>query len=48
MKVSIPFWEMFKEPMLNGQKVMTSRTKKYGNMEMLVTLSKLLVLPLEL
>ena len=28
--VSIPFMERFKEPMLNGTKTWTSRTKKYG------------------
>lgn len=30
-KVTIPFLERFKEPMLNGTKTMTSRSKKYGN-----------------
>lgn len=30
MIVKIPFLERFREPMLNGIKTMTSRTKKYG------------------
>ena len=30
MKVKIPFLPRFKEPMLSGQKTMTSRTKIYG------------------
>ena len=29
-KVKIPFLERFREPMLNGTKTMTSRTKIYG------------------
>jgi len=32
MKVKIPFKERFREPMLNGQKTMTSRTKRYGQL----------------
>ena len=31
MKVKIPFLPQFKDPMLDGQKVMTTRSKKYGN-----------------
>ena len=31
MRVEIPFWDMFKDPMLRGDKVMTTRSKKYGN-----------------
>ena len=31
MKVQIPFLGRFKEPMLKGTKVMTSRRKKYGD-----------------
>ena len=27
----IPFWEVFKTPMLRGDKIMTTRSKKYGN-----------------
>ena len=30
MKVKIPFLKRFREPMLNGTKIMTSRTKIYG------------------
>ena len=30
MKVNIPFMEQFREPMLDGTKTCTSRTKKYG------------------
>lgn len=30
MQVHIPFMERFREPMLNGQKTWTSRTKQYG------------------
>lgn len=30
MKVVIPFWNRFREPMQTGVKVWTSRTKKYG------------------
>jgi len=30
MQVKIPFLERFREPMLNGIKTMTSRTRKYG------------------
>jgi hypothetical protein len=30
MQISIPFKERFREPMLNGTKTMTSRTKCYG------------------
>jgi len=29
-QIKIPFMERFKEPMLNGTKTMTSRTKIYG------------------
>jgi hypothetical protein len=29
-KIHIPFLERFKEPMLNGTKFLTSRTKQYG------------------
>jgi len=29
-EVKIPFLERFREPMLNGTKYMTSRTKRYG------------------
>jgi len=31
MKVNIPFWEMFREPMLRGDKIMTTRSRKFGN-----------------
>lgn len=30
VKVKIPFQERFKQPMLNGTKTWTSRTKRYG------------------
>lgn len=30
MKVFIPFMERFREPLLNGTKTWTSRTKQYG------------------
>ena len=30
MKVKIPFYARFKEPLLNGTKTWTSRTKRYG------------------
>jgi hypothetical protein len=30
-EVKIPFLERFREPMLNGAKYMTTRTKKYGD-----------------
>jgi hypothetical protein len=30
MQIHIPFKERFREPMLNGTKIMTSRTKRYG------------------
>lgn len=30
MKIHIPFYPRFREPMLNEQKTWTSRTKKYG------------------
>ena len=30
MKIFIPFLQRFEEPMLNGTKTMTSRSKKYG------------------
>lgn len=30
MKIKIPFLERFKEPMLNGTKIMTTRSKRYG------------------
>jgi len=29
-KVYMPFKECFREPMLNGRKIMTSRTKRMG------------------
>jgi hypothetical protein len=29
-QVHIPFMEKFREPMLNGTKILTTRTKKYG------------------
>jgi hypothetical protein len=32
MKVYIPFMERFREPLLNGTKTWTSRTKRYGQM----------------
>lgn len=30
MKVKIPFMERFREPMLNGTKTQTARSKRYG------------------
>jgi len=33
MKVRIPFWKRFKEPMLSGEKTWTSRTKRYGKVD---------------
>lgn len=33
MKVKIPFLAHFKEPMLNGRKTWTSRSKRYGKVE---------------
>lgn len=30
MQIHIPFKERFREPMLNGVKILTSRTKRYG------------------
>jgi len=30
-EIHIPFQDRFREPMLNGIKIMTSRTKKYGH-----------------
>lgn len=33
MKVKIPFKEQFRQAMLSGRKTMTSRTKRYGEVE---------------
>lgn len=30
-EVRIPFWEMFREPMIRGDKIMTTRSRKFGN-----------------